>query len=58
MSDDDWEWEKDHEPMADVLKSGTKDSLSFQRSIDYDNEDEELELDVSGCFRLRTIDVY
>lgn len=41
---DDWEWEKDHEPMADVLKSGSKDE-SFQHSLNYENDDEELELD-------------
>lgn len=49
ISDDDWEWEKDHERMADVLKSGSKDE-SFQHSLNYENDDEELDLDVSGRF--------
>lgn len=43
--DEDWEWEKDHEKMAEALKGVVAMETQLQPSMEYYNDDEELDLD-------------
>lgn len=43
--DEDWEWEKDHEKMAEALKGVVAMETQLQPSLEYYNDDEELDLD-------------
>lgn len=48
--DEDWEWEKDDEQMAEALRSRISMETPLQPSLDCYDNDEELDLDEVSAF--------